>query len=265
MAKTLVMGILNITPDSFADGGKYLSTRDALIRVEEMLVEQVDIIDIGGESTRPGAERVSEDEELARVLPVIKEALLLGATVSVDTMRAKVARAAISLGAHFINDVSGGLADVDMASVIAESKVKYVAMHWRGHSANMMEKSNYRDVVTEVKDELSARVDALVEAGVGRERIIADPGIGFSKLPKQNWELLRGIDELSELGLPILIGASRKRFLGENLKPEEREEASVAVTSFCASQGVWAVRTHSVKPHKDAIAQVEKVKVSLNG
>ena len=265
MAKTLVMGILNITPDSFADGGKYLSTRDALIRVEEMLAEQVDIIDIGGESTRPGAERVSEDEELARVLPVIKEALLLGATVSVDTMRAKVARAAISLGAHFINDVSGGLADVDMASVIAESKVKYVAMHWRGHSANMMEKSNYRDVVTEVKDELSARVDALVEAGVGRERIIADPGIGFSKLPKQNWELLRGIDELSELGLPILIGASRKRFLGENLKPEEREEASVAVTSFCASQGVWAVRTHSVKPHKDAIAQVEKVKVLLNG
>ncbi len=265
MAKTLVMGILNITPDSFADGGKYLSTRDALIRVEEMLAEQVDIIDIGGESTRPGAERVSEDEELARVLPVIKEALLLGATVSVDTMRAKVARAAISLGAHFINDVSGGLADVDMASVIAESKVKYVAMHWRGHSANMMEKSNYRDVVTEVKDELSARVDALVEAGVGRERIIVDPGIGFSKLPKQNWELLRGIDELSELGLPILIGASRKRFLGENLKPEEREEASVAVTSFCASQGVWAVRTHSVKPHKDAIAQVEKVKVSLNG
>ena len=129
----------------------------------------------------------------------------------------------------------------------------------------MMEKSNYRDVVTEVKDELSARVDALVEAGVGRERIIVDPGIGFSKLPKQNWELLRGIDELSELGLPILIGASRKRFLGENLKPEEREEASVAVTSFCASQGVWAVRTHSVKPHKDAIAQVEKVKVSLNG
>jgi len=265
VAKTLVMGILNITPDSFADGGKYLSTRDAMIRVEEMLAEQVDIIDIGGESTRPGAERVSEDEELARVLPVIKEALLLGATVSVDTMRAKVARAAISLGAHFINDVSGGLADVDMASVIAESKVKYVAMHWRGHSANMMEKSNYRDVVTEVKDELSARVDALVEAGVGRERIIVDPGIGFSKLPKQNWELLRGIDELSELGLPILIGASRKRFLGENLKPEEREEASVAVTSFCASQGVWAVRTHSVKPHRDAIAQVEKVKVSLNG
>lgn len=265
MAKTLVMGILNITPDSFADGGKYLSTRDAMIRVEEMLTEQVDIIDIGGESTRPGAERVSEDEELARVLPVIKEALLLGATVSVDTMRANVAKAAISLGAHLINDVSGGLADVGMASVIAESKIKYVAMHWRGHSANMMEKSNYRDVVTEVKDELSARVDALVEAGVGRERIIIDPGIGFSKLPKQNWELLRGIDELSELGLPILIGASRKRFLGENLKPEEREEASVAVTSFCASQGVWAVRTHSVKPHKDAIAQVEKVKVLLNG
>jgi dihydropteroate synthase len=259
------MGILNITPDSFADGGKYFSTRDALNRVEEMLAEQVDIIDIGGESTRPGAERVSEEEELARVLPVVKEALLLGATVSVDTMRAKVANAAISLGAHFINDVSGGLADVDMASVIAESNVKYIAMHWRGHSINMMAKSDYVEVVAEVKDELSVRVNMLVAAGIGRERIIIDPGIGFSKLPTQNWEILRGLDQLSELGLPILVGASRKRFLGEELKPEEREEASVAVTSFCATQGVWAVRTHSVKPHKDAIAQVEKVKVSLNG
>lgn len=138
-------------------------------------------------------------------------------------------------------------------------------MHWRGHSANMMEKSQYQDVVAEVKSELKVRVDSLISAGVSQERLILDPGIGFSKLPAQNWEVLRGIDELSDLGFPILIGASRKRFLGENLKPEEREEASVAVTSFCASQGVWAVRTHSVRPHKDAIAQVAKVKMVING
>lgn len=138
-------------------------------------------------------------------------------------------------------------------------------MHWRGHSSNMMEKSQYQDVVSDVKSELKVRIDSLVSDGVAHERLILDPGIGFSKLPEQNWELLRGIDELSELGFPILIGASRKRFLGENLKPEEREGASVAVTSFCASQGVWAVRTHSVRPHKDAIAQVEKVKMVFNG
>ena len=263
--QTLVMGILNVTPDSFADGGKYFSVNDAVARIEEMLTEEVDIVDIGGESTRPGAERVSEEDELARVLPIVQEALALGATVSVDTMRASVAAAAIEMGAHFINDVSGGLADTTMASVIAQSKVRYIAMHWRGHSANMMEKSQYQDVVSEVKSELKERVDSLISAGVSQERLILDPGIGFSKQPAQNWELLRGIDELSDLGFPILIGASRKRFLGENLKPEEREEASVAVTSFCASQGVWAVRTHSVRPHKDAIAQVAKVKMVING
>ncbi|CAB4553963.1 MAG: dihydropteroate synthase [Actinobacteria bacterium] len=262
---TLVMGIVNVTPDSFADGGKYLELRDASSRISQMLSEEVDIVDIGGESTRPGATRVSEEDERARVLPVVKEALALGATVSVDTMRASVAAAAIELGVHFINDVSGGLADEKMSSVIAQSDVRYVAMHWRGHSANMMDKSEYQDVVAEVCSELEVRISALIAAGVRREQLIVDPGIGFSKLPAQNWELLRGIEQLSELGLPILIGASRKRFLGENLKPEEREEASVAVTSFCASQGVWAVRTHSVRPHKEAIAQVVKGKVSFNG
>ena len=262
---TLVMGIVNVTPDSFADGGKYLELRDASSRISQMLSEEVDIVDIGGESTRPGATRVSEEDERARVLPVVKEALALGATVSLDTMRASVAAAAIELGVHFIYDVSGGLADEKMSSVIAQSDVRYVAMHWRGHSANMMDKSEYQDVVAEVCSELEVRISALIAAGVRREQLIVDPGIGFSKLPAQNWELLRGIEQLSELGLPILIGASRKRFLGENLKPEEREEASVAVTSFCASQGVWAVRTHSVRPHKEAIAQVEKVKVSFNG
>ena len=259
------MGILNVTPDSFADGGRHDTYEKAVARGLEMISEGVDIIDIGGESTRPGAERVSAEEEQARVIPVIEKLSQTGIPISIDTMRAETADKAVAAGASIVNDVSGGLADEKMSSVIAQSDVRYVAMHWRGHSANMMDKSEYQDVVAEVRSELEERISALVSAGVRREQLIVDPGIGFSKLPAQNWELLRGIEELSELGLPILIGASRKRFLGENLKPEEREEASVAVTSFCASQGVWAVRTHSVRPHKDAIAQVEKVKVSYNG
>ena len=264
-AQTLVMGLLNVTPDSFADGGKHFTVEDALTHANQMVAEGVDIIDIGGESTRPGAQRVPEDEEARRVLPVLKEALKLGVSVSVDTTRASLAEKAILLGAHYINDVSGGLADSRMASVIGESDIKYVAMHWRAHSAHMMQHSQYEDVVTDVKNELASRIEALQSSGVKKKQIIIDPGIGFSKEPAQNWELLRGLDELNELELPILIGASRKRFLGEQLKPEEREDASIAVTSFCAAQGVWAVRTHSVKPHKDAIAQVAKLQVALHG
>ena len=261
----LVMGILNVTPDSFSDGGQFDSSVAAIARGLEMVAEGADIIDIGGESTRPGAQRTSQEQELERTIPVVKALAEQGVVVSIDTMRAEVARVAVEAGATYINDVSGGLADATMASVIAQSNVRYIAMHWRGHSANMMEKSQYQNVVAEVKSELKVRVDSLISAGMSKERLILDPGIGFSKLPTQNWELLRGIDELSDLGFPILIGASRKRFLGENLKPEEREEASVAVTSFCASQGVWAVRTHSVRPHKDAVAQVAKVKMVING
>ena len=262
---TLVMGILNVTPDSFADGGKYFSQSEARKRLEEMIAEEVDIIDIGGESTRPGADRVSEEEENRRVMPVVREALALGAVVSVDTTRATIAEAAITAGAHYINDVSGGLSDSRMAKVIADSKVKYVAMHWRAPSAKMMEHSHYHDVVTDVKNELAMRVEALITAGVKKNQLIVDPGIGFSKLPIQNWELLRGIDSLAELNFPILIGASRKRFLGETLTPEEREDASVAVTAFCATKGVWAVRTHSVKPHKEAIAQVARLQKVYHG
>lgn len=263
--QTLVMGILNVTPDSFADGGKHFTLDDALSCAHQMVEEGVDIIDIGGESTRPGAQRVSEEEETRRVIPVLKEVLKLGVAVSVDTTRAPLAEQAVALGVHYINDVSGGLADPRMASVISQSGVKYVAMHWRAHSAEMMQHAQYDDIVTDVKNELSTRIEFLQSVGVAREQIIIDPGIGFSKEPAQNWELLRGLDELSELQLPILIGASRKRFLGEHLKPEEREDASVAVTTFCAVQGVWAVRTHSVKPHKDAIAQVAKLRVALHG
>lgn len=264
-AQTLVMGILNVTPDSFADGGKHFFIDDALARAEQMASEGVDIIDIGGESTRPGAERISAEQESERVIPVLREVLKLGLPVSVDTTRAGLARTSVELGAEFINDVSGGLADSEMPAVVAKSGVKYIAMHWRAHSVEMMKHAEYVDVVEDVKRELNSRIDFLLASGIERNRIIIDPGLGFSKTPEQNWELLRGLDRLSALGFPILIGASRKRFLGSDLKPDEREDASVAVTSFCAAQNVWAVRTHSVKPHKAAIAQVAKLQVTLNG
>jgi len=261
-AQTLVMGILNVTPDSFADGGRHFSIDDAIAHANQMVAEGVDIIDIGGESTRPGAQRVTPEEEAQRVMPVLEEVVNLGIPISVDTMRAHLAEQAIARGARYINDVSGGLADSEMARVIAESGVKYIAMHWRAHSAEMMNHAQYEDVVSDVKGELQSRVDSLQKLGVLPEQLIIDPGIGFSKEAAQNWELLRGLDQLAELGFPILVGASRKRFLGEHLKPEEREDASIAVTSFCAAQGVWAVRTHSVRAHKAAIAQVAKLKVN---
>ena len=259
------MGILNVTPDSFADGGKHFTLTHALARAEQMVAEGVDIIDVGGESTRPGAERVPAEEESRRVLPVLKEVIKLGVPVSIDTTRASLAFEAISVGASYINDVSGGLADSKMPTLIASSQVRYIAMHWRAHSAEMMAHTNYEDVVIDVQRELRERVDSLISAGIDPKCLILDPGIGFSKTSEQNWELLRNLTQLQELGFPLLIGASRKRFLGEHLKPEEREDASVAVTSFCAAQGVWAVRTHTVKPHKDAIAQVAKLQVTLDG
>ncbi len=260
---TLVMGILNITPDSFADGGRHYEFEDALNRAREMISEGVDIIDIGGESTRPGAERISVDEELNRVIPVITELQPLGIPLSIDTMRSEVAQAAIGAGATIVNDVSGGLADSTMAKVIAKnSSVQYVAMHWRGHSTEMQKLAIYKDVVREVREELEARVEDLLKAGVDPERIILDPGIGFAKDSEHNWALLQNIDRLQLLGYPLLIGASRKRFLGDITKadsPDEREAASIAVTSEMARHKVWAVRTHSVKPHKDAIAVMNRM------
>jgi len=263
-SRTLVMGILNVTPDSFADGGRHFSFADALARAQTMIAEGVDIIDVGGESTRPGAERVSPDEEQNRVVPIITELVELGATVSIDTMRASTALAAISAGAHYVNDVSGGLADADMAPLIAKNpQIQYVAMHWRGHSADMQSKAVYKNVVSEVKDELEDRTEALIKAGVQAEQIILDPGIGFAKTAEHNWELLSNIDRLSLLGYPLLIGASRKRFLGELLEgvdPDNRESATIAITTEMARLGVWGVRTHSVKPHRDAIEVVERLK-----
>lgn len=264
MNQTLVMGILNVTPDSFADGGKYFSKQDAITQGRRLFTEGADIIDIGGESTRPGAERVNEDEELNRVIPVVVELVKDGAVVSVDTMRSKVAKEAISAGAKYINDVSGGLADESMANVIASnSSIQYVVMHWRGHSKQMQENAKYEDVVKDVKDELDNRVTDLINKGVSAEQIILDPGIGFAKDSVHNWQLLQNIERLQMLGFPLLIGVSRKRFLGElnnNSKPSDREFATIALTTELARQKVWAVRTHTVKAHKDAIAVIERLR-----
>ncbi len=258
------MGILNITPDSFADGGRHFDFESAINRAKEMISEGVDIIDVGGESTRPGADRVTEEIERDRVIPVITELAELGATLSIDTTRANIAQAAIGAGATLVNDVSGGLADPKMAALIASnSNIQYVVMHWRGHSKDMQKAAEYQNVVTEVKDELDDRVIALTKAGVLPEQIILDPGIGFAKSSAHNWELLKNIDRLNLLGFPILVGASRKRFLGDLLGAtvaDDRESASISLTTHLAKAGVWGVRTHSVKPHRDAIAVVEEMR-----
>lgn len=254
------MGILNVTPDSFADGGRHYTIDDALKRVDQMIEEGVDIIDVGGESTKPGADRVSEKEEEARVIPVISELVKKEKPISIDTTRAVIAEKAIKLGVSYVNDVSGGLADPTMYSLIAKNpQIQYIIMHWRAHSKTMQEHATYKDVVKEVKEELEERINSAIEEGVEPEQIIIDPGIGFSKLGEHNWELLRNIDRLALLGYPILIGASRKRFLGELVgvtNPDDREAASIAITAMVAKQNVWGVRTHSVKPHRDAIATV---------
>ena len=257
---TLVMGILNVTPDSFADGGRYSTTELALKRADEMISEGVEIIDVGGESTKPGADRITQAEEVARVIPVIKELAKKDTPISIDTTRASVAEQAIKLGISYVNDVSGGLADPEMYKLIAKHpKVQYIIMHWRAHSKTMQDYAIYKDVVKEVKEELEERIEDAIKAGVNPDQIIIDPGLGFAKLHEHNWELLRNIDRIALLGYPILIGASRKRFLGEltgSSNPDDREAASIAVTAMVAKQGVWGVRTHSVKPHRDAIATV---------
>ena len=256
------MGILNVTPDSFADGGRHFGIDDAIRRASEMVDEGVDIIDVGGESTRPGATRVDEDEERRRVIPVITEIAKLNVPISVDTIRASIAKEAIEAGAGYVNDVSGALADPDMAPLMAANPgVQFVAMHWRGHSENMAEKAQYKDVVGEIRRELATRTEKLVEQGLDPDQIIIDPGLGFAKEPEHNWQILQGLDRIALMGFPILIGASRKRFLGELLDgaaPDQRDSASVAVTVMLARAGIWGVRTHSVKPHKDAIKVVDR-------
>ena len=250
----LIMGILNVTPDSFADGGRHNDFDAAVARGLEMIAEGVDIIDIGGESTRPGAERVSEAEEIERTIPVITELAKHGARISIDTMRASTAEAAIKAGASIINDVSGGLADPEMLQTAAHLGVPYIAMHWRGQSKDMNSKAIYNDVVIDVISELQERITAALDAGIEVGNLIIDPGLGFAKDSEHNWEIIDSIDSFVDLGYPILIGASRKRFLGGD-SPDEREQATIDLTKRLATTGVWAVRVHSVKPHKEVLAQ----------
>lgn len=247
----LVMGILNVTPDSFADGGLHYEESLAITHGLEMIEDGVDIIDVGGESTRPGADRITEEEEQARVIPVIRELAKKGFVISIDTMRATTAKLAVEAGASIVNDVSGGAADPDMFSTVAQLGCKYTLMHWRGHSKDMNEKAIYGDVVAEVIEEVTLQLDKALAAGVKRENIILDPGIGFAKNAEHNWEVLNRIDEFVALGYPVLIGHSRKRFLGGD-HPDEREEATVAVTQSLVGKGIWAVRVHGVKANVKA-------------
>jgi dihydropteroate synthase len=248
----LVMGILNVTPDSFADGGRHNEFDDAVAHGLAMIAEGVDIIDIGGESTRPGADRVSEEEELERTIPVITELVKHGVTISIDTMRASTAEAAVKAGASIINDVSGGLADSHMLQTAARLQVPYIAMHWRGQSKDMNSKAIYGDVVNDVIAELNERIEAALDAGIQKDKLIIDPGLGFAKDAEHNWAIIDSIDRFVALGYPVLVGGSRKRFLGGS-SPDEREAATIELTKRLGTTGVWAVRVHSVKPHKEVL------------
>jgi dihydropteroate synthase len=247
-----IMGILNVTPDSFADGGRHDTYEKAVARGLEMISEGVDIIDIGGESTRPGAERVSAEEEQARVIPVIEKLSQTGIPISIDTMRAQTADKAIEAGASIVNDVSGGLADTAMHETVAELGCPYILMHWRGHSADMNSKAIYKDVVEEVISEIEIQISKAIQSGIARNNLIIDPGLGFAKEAEHNWEILRRIDEFTDLGYPVLIGGSRKRFLGGQT-PDEREAATIDLTSSLLAKRIWAVRVHSVAPHKKLV------------
>jgi len=254
------MGVLNVTPDSFSDGGRYADLDAAVVHGLEMRADGADLVDVGGESTRPGADRVDADEESRRVLPVIAALAEAGVPVSVDTTRAAVAAAALKAGAAVVNDVSGGLADPEMARVVADAEVPWILMHWRGHSRDMQRLATYDDVVAEVTRELADRVDAAVAAGVDRRRLVLDPGLGFAKTAEHNWALLAGLDRLRALGPPVLVGTSRKSFLGRLLSDpdgtprgvDQREDATVATTVVAALAGAWGVRVHEVRPNVDA-------------
>ncbi|POX48511.1 dihydropteroate synthase [Streptomyces sp. Ru71] len=260
--RALVMGVVNVTPDSFSDGGRSYAPEAAVAHGLALLEQGADIVDVGGESTRPGAVRPPVQEELRRVLPVVRELAAAGATVSVDTMRAEVAARALDAGARLVNDVSGGLADPAMPALMARAQAPYVVMHWRGHSAGMQANAVYDDVVADVVDELRLRIDAALDAGVRPECLIVDPGLGFAKTTGNNWELLGRLDEIHALGLPVLVGASRKAFLGEVLadpatgRPRPaplRDTATTAVSVLAAARGAWCLRVHDVAATLDAV------------
>ncbi|HLS26872.1 MAG TPA: dihydropteroate synthase [Beutenbergiaceae bacterium] len=260
------MGIVNVTPDSFSDGGQWFERDVAIAHGRHLLAQGADILDIGGESTRPGAARVSEREELDRVLPVVAALAGHAPVISVDTMRAEVARRAVAAGASIINDVSGGKADPDIARAAVESGARLVVSHWRGHSDVMASLTRYGDVVRDVRDELAEQVNAALAAGVRPEQIIIDPGLGFAKDAEANWALLANLEQLQELGYPVLVGASRKRFLGELLAqygteslPTFRDRATAAISALVARAGAWGVRVHDVPSSVDAVRVAEAV------
>lgn len=266
----VLMGVVNVTPDSFSDGGRWLAPDAAIAHGRDLIADGADIVDIGGESTRPGATRPLVEEELGRVVPVIAGLTAEGATVSVDTMRAEVAAAAIEAGATIVNDVSGGLADPGILAVVADTGVRYVAMHWRAHADHMRDFAVYDGpggVVAAVRDELAMRLDAITAAGVERDRVVLDPGLGFAKDASHNWALLRDLSALLDLGQPVLVGASRKSFLGRLLagpggEPravEDREHANTALTVLLAQSGVWGLRVHDVRAARDALRVVEEL------
>ena len=273
LSRSLVMGVVNVTPDSFSDGGSYLDTDAAVAHGLALVADGADLVDVGGESTRPGALRVDAEEELRRVLPVVRSLAAEGVVVSVDTMRASVAAATLAAGATMINDVSGGQGDEGMARVVADAGSPYVVMHWRGHSEDMDRRAVYADVVTEVLDELQVRLDVLADAGVDLNRVVVDPGLGFAKRPEHNWAVLAHLDDLAALGRPVLVGASRKGFLGRLLtgadgspRPADaREDATTAVSVLAAAAGVWAVRVHEARRTRDALEVVGAVRRSRSG
>jgi dihydropteroate synthase len=258
----LVWGVLNVTPDSFSDGGEFATTELAIARALDMVAQGAAVIDVGGESTRPGAQRISVETELARVVPVVTELVARGISVSVDTMRAEVAAAAIKIGARYINDVSGGQADPQMHAVIANSEVDYVIMHWRGHSDVMNSLTTYDNVVADVLNEMKISINNATAAGISSERIVIDPGLGFSKDAHHNWELLRNIEQFNSLGHRVLVGASRKRFLSDCVTDNagdstaERDAATAAVTTLVALKNIWAVRVHEVASSVAAVKVV---------
>lgn len=272
--RTLVMGVVNVTPDSFSDGGLWLDADAAVSRGWRLVADGADLVDVGGESTRPGAQRVDEATELERVVPVVRALAADGIAVSVDTMRASVAAAAWEAGAALVNDVSGGRADPDMLRVVADVGAPFVVMHWRAHSASMQDADHtrYDDVVADVRAELVQQVDDALAAGVRADRLVVDPGLGFSKTGEQNWEVLAALPTFASLGHPLLVAASRKRFLGEllasggELRPAgDRDDASAAISTLAARSGAWAVRVHESRASADAVRVVARLRGSSGG
>lgn len=269
LGRTLVMGVVNVTPDSFSDAGRHFEADAAILQGHALVASGADIVDIGGESTRPGADRVDAAEEQRRILPVIAALSDAGVYVSVDTMRCETAQAALDAGARMVNDVSGGLADERLPHLVAEAGVPYVVMHWRGHSADMQQNATYDDLVADVCNELQGRIDAVVAAGVHPSALVIDPGLGFAKTGEHNWQLLAHLDQILDLGPRVLVGASRKSFLGALLADDdgprpvdERDDATAAITALAAAAGVWGVRVHEATASADAVRVVAAIQAA---